>query len=133
MKARHAAALSVLLIALAAMPAVAAEQGRSAVPLQRGAYVNDESPCGTASNSVLMWYNGRFFSAGRMSHVIPRATKEQNVFTSTMIDAEGDTDPVKVILLGRGHFLWSSKFGAQKKRFCSDAALPEMWRHMTPQ
>ena len=106
------------------------------VSLGVGAYVEASSTCGNASNSVLMWWNGRYFSQGRMSNVFPHATRNRQRFTGSIIAiAENPPPPperVTITILSRQSYRWGSVYGSSTFRFCPDRALPGMWRGMTP-
>ena len=121
-------------VALLMSSLVAAAQAKSAVQLRPGAYVPSDTPCAQASNSVLMWWNGRYFSQGRMSNVFPKPTKNPRQFTSTFQSvAEPDTPhKVTITISGPTEFTWKSEYGSSKSRYCSDKQLPVDWRHMTP-
>lgn len=130
---RRQSVLALVAVAIfVAMPVGAFGQ----VPLSVGAYVDSSATCGQASNSVLMWWNGRYFSMGRMSNVVPHPTRTRNRYIGSIVwIAENPPPPperVMITILSGQSYKWKSAYGSSVLRFCPDRTLPEMWRGMTP-
>lgn len=103
------------------------------VPLRHGAYVNRDVPCGVASNSTLMWFNGRFFSAGRMPNVmVSRAATKGGSYVGYYQDETGQRVSQTYTVKGRNEFVLTTPFGKSVMRYCPDSTLPSIWRGRTP-
>ena len=124
---RFAIALSPLLVAtLLAMPVHAATR---AVPLRAGTYIQTDTPCGRASNSVVMWFDGSSFSGGRMPNVTPRPTRVRGRYTGQAMDFRDNVPfTVTITILSREAFTWLNPWSQIRYRYCPDAAVPLAWR-----
>jgi hypothetical protein len=111
--------------------AEARQASKTAPSLQPGAYISGGT-CGNASNSTLMWFNGEFFRAGRMSDIYPRPAGSPSTLAGTMIDSENNRQQVTFSVLNPRQFVMRNSFGSSSYHFCPDWALPEMWRGQTP-
>ena len=128
------------LLGLAALMATApaSAAARSQMPALRiGAYT-DFGPCDQAANASLMWWNGRFFSAGGISNVIPRPSGRTTFvgeYTNLRDPSYTKKLRIKFVVRDRTHFaafMAISDWRRSNYRFCPDASLPSTWRGMTP-
>ncbi|MBO9714250.1 hypothetical protein [Sphingomonas sp.] len=113
-------------------PSVASQKIYLSIGLRVGAYVHEATPCGQASNATLMWYDGRYFSAGRLPNVAPRPAKGGGWTGSYRNPEDGTRETVSIVLRGPTRFTWRSRWGRFAYRFCPNPSLPGMWRGMTP-
>lgn len=96
--------------------------------LMVGAYIREGISCDQASNSSLMFWNGEFFSAGRMANQFPEFVSPGR-FTATSRNFETWQQEVASIQVfgEREYAIWGARY-----RFCPETDLPEAWRNSTP-
>jgi len=120
---------------LASVPFAASAGSASARParlpdLLPGAYVHQSIRCNDASNSSLQWWNGQFFSAGRMNNLFPVFAAPGKFTARTTSFEDGKPITFRIKVLDKRTFEYDS---AQfRYRHCPDPALPAMWRNSTP-
>lgn len=96
--------------------------------LMIGAYVYFKTPCAQASNSSLQWWNGEYFSAGRMNNVVPVYVSPGQYTSRTKNFETGQIETIKISVINSREY---SMYGA-RYRYCPDSALPATWRNSTP-
>ena len=105
-------------------------RGRALPPqLQIGAYVLMGIPCRDASNSTLQWWNGRFFSAGRMSNLVPHYVSPGSYVAQSRSMEDGSTSTVRIHVINARKY---RIFADAVFRFCPDSTLSPTWRSSTP-
>lgn len=93
-----------------------------------GAYVRDGVGCEQGSNSSLMFWNGQFFSAGRMTNQFPEYVSPGR-FSATSENFETrQREVVSISVVGPREYA----FSGARYRFCPEAELPEWMRNSTP-
>lgn len=93
-----------------------------------GAYVRDGVACGQGSNSSLMFWNGQFFSAGRMTNQFPEYVSPGR-FSATSENFETrQREVVSISVVGPREYT----FSGARYSFCPEADLPEWMRNSTP-
>ena len=124
---RFVIALSPLLATtVVAMPVYAATPS---VPLRAGTYIQTDTPCGRASNSVVMWFDGSSFSGGRMPNVTPQPTRVRGRYTGQAMDFRDNVPfTVTITILSREAFTWLNPWSQIRYRYCPDATVPPAWR-----
>jgi len=96
--------------------------------LQTGAYVYNTTPCGSASNATLQWWNGQFFSAGRMTNQYPVYSAPGKFIARSQNFETGELETVQFSVLNQREYM----MGSARYRHCTDASLPTSWRNSTP-
>ncbi len=96
--------------------------------LRTGAYVEASITCSQGSNATLQWYNGEFFSAGRMNNVIPRLVAK-GIYTANVKNWEdGRSEKVRIAVLSSTLY----EMDGARFKFCPEQSLAPDWRNSTP-
>lgn len=119
----------VLILALA-MPALA----QDALPLRRGFYVQEPTPCARASNATLTLFDGRGFNVSQAECRIVRKQQVGNAFDiredcrdiRSGSPIEGGTERITPTQTG---FNRSSGGETTRWRYCPQSQLPSPWRN----
>lgn len=117
-------------VTYAALGGAASAQPARQPDLLPGAYVHYSIRCADASNSSLQWWNGQFFSAGRMNNLFPVFAAPGKFTARTTSFEDGKPITFQIRVLDKRTFEYDS---AQfRYRYCPNSALPAMWRNSTP-
>ena len=129
--------LAVLL--LAGMAGAAAAQGtggaaRDALPLRRGFYLPEGTPCARASNAELLLFTGRGFNVSGAECRITRVRRQGEAYdiaeTCRDIRSGDRIDGQSRILPGGPEaYTLVSDGSRQRYRLCPQAQLPAPWRN----
>ncbi len=120
-------------VPLLAVPATAGAL-LNTLPLQRGYYVNADTPCGAASSATLMLVrrdasatNRRSTGSGASKRSAPATWR----VTAERIDNDGRAEGTSVStyeIIGPASYRRKNEFGVFALRFCPQKSLPAPWR-----
>jgi hypothetical protein len=103
--------------------------------LRHGAYVNNATRCGEASNATLAYFDGRFF-INQMGFQNARPVKgKPNTFVTHIeyVRDEKVNFDIYITILNDHEFSTREKgYPASRYRYCPQASLPQWWRGPPP-
>ena len=119
-----------VLVAIFALPALA----QDALPLRRGFYIQEPTPCARASNATLTLFDGRGFNVSQAQCRITRTRRVGNAFDiqedcrdiQSGQRIEGGTERITPTQTG---FNRSAGGETTRWRYCPQSQLPAPWRN----
>lgn len=122
--------LGPLLLAVIALPALA----QDSLPLRKGFYVMEPTPCARASNATLTLFDGRGFSVSQAECRITRLRRVGNAFDILQdcrdirsgSASDGGTERVTPTQTG---FNRAAGGETTRWRYCPQSQLPAPWRN----
>jgi hypothetical protein len=124
-----------VLLMTIAMLDFASAQAADSLPLQRGYYVQSDTPCQRASNATITLYNGVSFGAAHAECRKPVIRKEADgtyQMTERCRDMQGNGGPWETfksdyVLKSLTEFVETTAYGTFSFRYCKQSDLPEPW------
>lgn len=118
-----------VLIAIIALPAFAQET----LPLRRGFYVQEPTPCARASNATLKMFDGRGFSVSQADCRITRVRRTGNAYDvqqdcrDIRSGSRIEGGPERITPTQTGYNVTSGGY-TTRWRYCPQSQLPSPWR-----
>lgn len=127
---------SALTLAAITMVNVAAAAEADSLPIKRGYYVENDTPCQRASNATITLYNGVSFANAHVDCRKPstrKLTGDSYQIVEQCRDVQGHGGPWRLFttnytVLSQTEFTMTTKYGKASYRYCAQSDLPEPWR-----
>jgi hypothetical protein len=126
---------SLALLAAATVLGITSVAATESLPLERGYYVESDTPCEQASNATITLYDGATFGS---AHAECRKPKIQRLadgsyqISERCRDLQGrggswETFKSRYAVQSRTEFVETTAFGTFSFRYCKQSDLPEPW------
>jgi|SRR3954470_16920425 hypothetical protein len=126
----------IIALMVVAIPGIASEARAQSLPLERGYYVQSDTPCQRASNATLTLYNGISFGQAHAECRKPVIRKLAEgcsyQVTKRCRDVQGRGGPWEIsrasfAIRSRMEFVETTQFGTFSFRYCKQSDLPDPW------
>jgi len=122
-------------LTIIAMLGLASAQASDSLPLQRGYFVQSDTPCQRASNATISLYNGVSFGAAHVEcrkPVIRKSPDGTYQIAERCRDMQGSGGSWKTfkssyVLKSPTEFVETTSYGTFSFRYCKQSELPEPW------
>jgi hypothetical protein len=129
---------AVTILTAAAMIAATYGAKADSLPLERGYYVNSDTPCGRASNATTTLFNGISFGSSHVECRKLEARKQAGgsyQIKEQCRDMQGSGGKwtnfiTEIIVLSRTELMMTTPYAKASYRYCRQSELPEPWSNI---